>query len=440
MDTPGVIQLIIIALLILLSAFFASAEAALSNVNRTKLRVLEEEGNDRAKTINRILDRYGKLQTAILIINNIVKLTASSLTTILIIHIWDDAYIGLAIGILTLVILFLGEVIPRSRACCKAEKISLSHAYFVYFIIKLLTPLIWITDSISKGLLKLFRIDTSKKNDTITDIQFKNYVDVNHEDSDIEPEERKFIKNVFEFSDTCARDIMIPRTNMVTINSDSTTEELLQVFKESMYTRIPVYHEEKDSMLGFINIKDFFLAMDHVDDKSNFDLTTLIRDAYFTYEYKKTADLLLEMREKCMNLAFVLNEYGSTVGMITIEDLLEELVGEIRDEYDEDEEELIQKIDDRTYLIEGSMNLSDINEAIGTNLDSEDYDSIGGIIISQLDRLPTDKETVTLEDGTTLQVNGIDQNRILHVLMTLPPKEDTNEEDSDDDKKTEAVI
>ncbi len=267
--------------------------------------------------------------------------------------------------------------------------------------------------------------------------ELKTYVDVSHEDGEIETEERELIYNVFEFSDTCAKDIMIPRVNMVTIGSDGTYEELLSIFKESMYTRIPVYQEDKDSMLGFINIKDFFLADDRSAlDGSTFQLAPLIRDAYYTYEYKKTADLLLEMREKSMNVAFVLNEYGSTVGMITLEDLLEELVGEIRDEYDEDEKELIQKIEENVYLIEGSMNLSDINDAIGTALNSDDYDSIGGIIIGQLDRLPEDEEAVTLEDGTVLQVKGIDQNRISHVLLTLPQKEEALQKE-ETDKETD---
>ena len=232
---------------------------------------------------------------------------------------------------------------------------------------------------------------------------------------------------------------MIPRVNMVTVSTKDSSKELLAIFKESLYTRIPVYDEDKDCMVGFINIKDFFLARDNAPANTNIPLEPLIRDAYYTYEYKKTADLLLEMREKSMSVAFVLNEYGSTMGMITLEDLLEELVGEIRDEYDDDEKELIQKVGNRSYLIEGSMNLSDINDVIGTELDSEDYDSIGGIIIGQLNRLPEDDETVTLEDGTTLQVKGLEQNRIVHVLLTLPPKEDPAATDeTSEHKETEA--
>ena len=400
------------------------------------MRTLEEEGNRRAAIVNKILDRYSKMLNAILIGNNVVNLSASSLTTTLVIKLGFGAYIGIFTGVLTFVILLVGEIVPKTWASLNSEKIALAYSRTIYYMMKLMTPVIFIVDAIANGILRLLHIDSSKK-ETITENELKTYVDVSHEDGEIETEERELIYNVFEFSDTCAKDIMIPRVNMVTIVSDGTYEELLSIFKESMYTRIPVYQEDKDSMLGFINIKDFFLADDRSAlDGSTFQLAPLIRDAYYTYEYKKTADLLLEMREQSMNVAFVLNEYGSTVGMITLEDLLEELVGEIRDEYDEDEKELIQKIEENVYLIEGSMNLSDINDAIGTALNSDDYDSIGGIIIGQLDRLPEDEEAVTLEDGTVLQVKGIDQNRISHVLLTLPQKEEALQK-GETDKETD---
>ncbi|MGN0431124.1 MAG: hemolysin family protein [Lachnospiraceae bacterium] len=431
MDTSGVIQLIVLFVLIILSAFFSSAETALSTVNRVKIRTMEEEGSKRAKTVNKILECYSKMLSAILIGNNIVNLSASSLTTTFVINLGASAYIGVATGILTFVILLVGEIVPKTWANLNSEKICLAYAPVIYGIIKILTPIIFVIDKIANGILRLLHIDPSKKNDTITESELKTYVDVSHEDGEIESEERELIYNIFEFSDTCARDIMIPRVNMITISTDGTYEELIDIFKEYMYTRIPVYNEDKDSMVGFINIKDFFLAKSNGTlSAENFSLDSLIREAYYTYEYKKTADLLLEMREKSINVAFVLNEYGSTVGMITLEDLLEELVGDIRDEYDEDEKELIQQLDERTYLIEGSMSLSDINDAIGTHLGSEDYDSIGGIIIGQLDRLPEDEEAVTLEDGTVLQVKGIDQNRIVRVQLTLPEK-DAEEADAE---------
>lgn len=430
METSDVAQLIIIIVLIFLSGFFSSAETAFSTLNRVRMRNLEEEGSKKAARVNKILESYSKMLSAILIGNNIVNLTASSLTTAFVIGVCGNAYIGVGTGILTIVVLLGGEIIPKTWANLNSEKLALAYSSVIYALMKVMTPVIFIVDLLSNGILKLLHVDPNKKMDTITESELKTYVDVSHEDGQIESDEREMIYNIFEFSDTCVKDIMIPRTNMVTVNADESVNNLIKVFHESMYTRIPVYQEDKDSMIGFVNIKDLFIA--RISGQKNITLKSLLREAYYTYEYKKNADLLLEMREKSMNVAFVLNEYGSTVGMVTLEDLLEELVGEIRDEYDEDEKELIQKIDDRSYLIEGSMNLSDINDSIGTSLNSDDYDSIGGIIIGQLDRLPEDNESVVLADGTTLQVKGIDQNRILHVLLTLPePKEEeTNEEAS----------
>lgn len=423
METSDVAQLIIIIVLIFLSGFFSSAETAFSTLNRVRMRNLEEEGSKKAARVNKILESYSKMLSAILIGNNIVNLTASSLTTAFVIGVCGNAYIGIGTGILTIVVLLGGEIIPKTWANLNSEKLALAYSSVIYALMKVMTPVIFIVDLLSNGILKLLHVDPNKKMDTITESELKTYVDVSHEDGQIESDERKMIYNIFEFSDTCVKDIMIPRTNMVTVNADESVNDLIKVFHESMYTRIPVYQEDKDSMIGFVNIKDLFIA--RISGQKNITLKSLLREAYYTYEYKKNADLLLEMREKSMNVAFVLNEYGSTVGMVTLEDLLEELVGEIRDEYDEDEKELIQKIDDRSYLIEGSMNLSDINDSIGTSLNSDDYDSIGGIIIGQLDRLPEDNESVVLADGTTLQVKGIDQNRILHVLLTLPePKEE----------------
>ena len=434
METSDVAQLIIIIVLIFLSGFFSSAETAFSTLNRVRMRNLEEEGSKKAARVNKILESYSKMLSAILIGNNIVNLSASSLTTAFVIGVCGNAYIGVGTGILTIVVLLGGEIIPKTWANLNSEKLALAYSSVLYALMKVMTPVIFIVDLLSNGILKLLHVDPNKKMDTITESELKTYVDVSHEDGQIESDEREMIYNIFEFSDTCVKDIMIPRTNMVTVNADESVNDLIKVFHESMYTRIPVYQEDKDSMIGFVNIKDLFIA--RISGQKNITLKSLLREAYYTYEYKKNADLLLEMREKSMNVAFVLNEYGSTVGMVTLEDLLEELVGEIRDEYDEDEKELIQKIDDRSYLIEGSMNLSDINDSIGTSLNSDDYDSIGGIIIGQLDRLPEDNESVVLADGTTLQVKGIDQNRILHVLLTLPePKEEETDEEASANKQ-----
>ena len=435
MDTSGVIQLVVIFILLALSAFFSSAETALTTVNKVRIRTLIEEGNKKAMVVNKILDNYGKMLSTILIGNNIVNISASSLVTSLTIRLWGDAFIGLATGILTIMVLMFGEIVPKTWAMYKSEKISLTYSRIIYGLMIILTPVIFLVDKISSGILRLLHIDGSKKA-TITENELKTYVDVSHEEGVIESEEREMIYNVFDFSDALAKDIMIPRINMVTTSVEDTYEELLEIFRASMYTRIPVYEDDKDNIIGLVNIKDFILVTDH----ENFRITDIMREAHYTYEFKKTADLMLEMREKTTNVAFVLNEYGATVGMITLEDLLEEIVGEIRDEYDEDEKEFIQEVGERQYLLEGSMKLDDINNALDTELDSEDYDSIGGIIIEHLDRLPIDGEAVALTDGTILQVQGIDQNRIVKVLMTLPESTDDEADDTIEDKANESKV
>lgn len=425
MDAPGVIQLLFLITLIFLSAFFSSAETALSTVNRVRMRTLEDEGDKRAARVNKILEKYSKMLSAILIGNNVVNLSASALATTLAMRI--SFPVGIATGILTIVVLLCGEILPKTWAMHSSEKLSLAYSGIIYVLMQILTPVIFLVDKIANAILHLLHVDPNKKV-SMTEADLRTYVEVGHEDGVIESEEREMIYNVFDFSDALAKDIMIPRINMVTVDVADTYEEVLSVFRESMYTRLPVYQDDKDNIIGVINIKDFILT----ENPKTFHVKDILRDAHYTYEYKKVADLLIEIREKTTNVTFVLNEYGATVGMITLEDLLEEIVGEIRDEYDADEAELIQKKGERSWLVEGSMKLDDINDELGTDLDSEDYDSISGIIIENLDRLPEDNEEVTLDNGIHLKVQGIDQNRIKKVLITLP--EPPAEEEADDER------
>ena len=418
MDVPEGIQFIALIILIILSGFFSSAETAYSTVNRVRMRTLEEEGNKRAARVNKILESYSKMLSAVLIGNNIVNLSTSALTTTIALQFGIP--VAVATGVLTIIILLCGEIVPKT-----SEKLTLAYSGIIFGLMQLMTPVIFVVDKMSNGILRLLRIDPSKKITTMTEAELRTYVEVSHADGVIETEEREMIYNVFDFSDALAKDIMIPRINMVTVDVNATFSEVLSTFRESMYTRFPVYEDDKDNIIGLINIKDFILT----EDEEHFQVKSILRDAHFTYEFKKVSDLLYELRERATSVTFVLNEYGATVGMITLEDLLEEIVGEIRDEYDGDEEENIQKVDENVYLVEPSMKLDDINDELDTELDSEDYDSIGGIIIENLDRLPEDNEEVTLENGVRLKVQGIEQNRIVKVLMTLPEKKETAAEE-----------
>lgn len=424
MDTAGVIQLCILVVLLFLSGFFSSAETALTTLSLVKVRTMVEENpTKRVLTLQKVLDNKSKLISAILIGNNIVNISASSLTTTLVIRLFGNAAVGIATGVLTLLVLLFGEIVPKTWAMYNNEKLALMYSGIIYFLMQILTPIIFVVDIISGAILRILHIDPNKRT-TMTESELKTYVDVSHEDGVIEQEEKKWIYNVFDFGDSVAKDIMIPRIDMTTIDIEASYEDLLNLFRESMYTRIPVYEGENDNIIGIINVKDFLL----VPNKEVFKIRDIMREAHYTYEFKKTADLLLEMRSITANVALVLNEYGVSVGMITLEDLLEEIVGEIRDEYDEDEENLIQKLSDNEYLVDASMKLDDINDALETTFASEDFDSIGGIIIELLDRFPTDDEQVTTEDGIILIAKEVIQNRIEKVQILLPEKGEAPEE------------
>lgn len=419
MDTTGVIQIIALLILVLLSYFFSSAETAFSTVNRVRLRTLAQEESKRAVRVLSILDQYSKMLSTILIGNNIVNISASSVATTFAIRVWGNYAVGFMTGALTLIILIFGEIIPKTWAMNNSESISLFYSGIIRGLMTLLTPVIFVIDKLANGILRVLHIDGDNKNTGISENELKTYVDVSHEGGAIESEEREMIYNVFDFGDAVAKDIMVPRIHMTTISISASYEEVLSTFRASMFTRIPVYDEDIDHIVGVLNIKDFILVKDH----EKFQIKKILREAYYTYEYKKIADLMMEMRERSFNISFVLSEYGTTVGMITMEDLIEEIVGEIRDEYDEDEEELIVETGPGQYLVEAGMKLDDINDALETELDSEDFDSIGGLMIEQLERIPEDKETISLDNDIILQAQGINKNRILKVLITLPPKE-----------------
>ena len=417
MNTTQIIQSIILFFLLLLSAFFSSSETAFTTVRRVRLQVLEEEGNKRASMVLKILENYNKMLSTILIGNNIVNISASALATVLATDLFGSLAVGFATGILTVLVLLFGEIIPKTLALRANEKYALAYAPAIRALSIVLTPVIFIVDKLSNGVLRLLGVDPNQKVIGITESELLGYIDAGHEEGVIEAEEKEMIHNMFEFTDAVAKDIMIPRVNMTMVDIHDSYEDVFALFKEHLYSRLPVYEESPDNIVGVINVKDFLF----IENPEKFHIRKLMRDVYYTYEYKKIPDLLNEMREKNFAMTIVLSEYGTAEGMITMEDLLEEVFGQIRDEYDADEAELIKKVGEREYLVDGTVKLDDINEQLGTEYDSEDYDSISGIIIESLDdRLAKGGETVTLEDGTVLKVEKVDNNRIVQVRLTLP--------------------
>ncbi|MCB6202573.1 HlyC/CorC family transporter [Extibacter muris] len=424
MDSSDVIQLIILVVLLGLSAFFSSAETSLTTANKIRIRSLAEDGNRRAKTLLKITDNSGKMLSAILIGNNIVNLSAASLTTSLA-YSFGGSMVAIASGILTVLILLFGEITPKTMATIHAEKMALVYAPVISLFMKIMTPFIFLINGLSMGVLLLLRVDPNAKNDIMTETELRTIVDVSHEDGVIESDEREMIYNVFDLGDAKAKDVMVPRVHVTFADVESTYVELLEIFREDKFTRLPVFEETTDNVIGTINMKDLLLY----DNTKEFHIRDILREAYFTYEYKNISELLVEMRQASFNIAIVLDEYGETAGLITLEDILEEIVGEIHDEYDENEEDFIQEIGEREFIVEGSTNLDDLNDRLDLSFESEDYDSVGGFIIERLDRLPEAGDTITTEDGIRMVVETLDKNRIETVHIYLP--EAAAEDDTD---------
>lgn len=431
MDSSVVIQLIILAVLILLSALFSSAETSLTTSNKLKIQSLADQGSKRARILLKISEDSGKMLSAILIGNNLVNNAATALTTSLIIQLFGNSVVGIATGVITLLILIFGEISPKTLATIHSEKMALLYAPLIHFLMKIFTPVIFIVNKLSMGVLFLLRVNPDQKVNTMTEHELRTIVDVSHEDGVIESEEKEMIYNVFDMGDAKAKDIMVPRVHVTFADINSTYDELIEIFREDKFTRLPIYEEITDNVVGTINMKDLLLY--NYNDKKEFHVRDILREAYFTYEYKSISELLVEMRQASINIAIVLDEYGETAGLITLEDLLEEIVGEIHDEYDENEEEFVRQINDREYIIEGSMNLDDLNDSLGLNLSSEDYDSLGGFIIEHLDRLPEQGDELTTDDGIRLVVEALQKNRVESVHLYIPEGfYDRKEEDSFD--------
>lgn len=377
-----------------------------------------EEGQRSAKPVAALIEDPSKMLSAILIGNNIVNLTASSITTSLAINHFHASYsTGIATGVLTFVILVFGEIVPKHLANIYNEKLSLIYAPVILTLTRMLTPVIFLLNKLSLGLMLLFGVDPEQKSATITENELLTIVEVSHEEGVIESEEREMINNVVDFGDSMAKDIMIPRMDVDFVEDTVDYDGLKAAFEENMYSRLPVFHETRDNVIGIINLKDIFF---YRGSKNEFKITDFLREPYFTYEYKKTSELLREMRKDSIPLAIVLDEYGSTVGLVTLEDLIEEIVGDIRDEYDEDEEDVIKKIGDNEYIADGIAKLDEINEVLGLHLSSDDYDSIAGHVIFLLDHLPDEGESLT-EKGVTYTVDKIDKNRIDKVHIKIDP-------------------
>lgn len=421
MDPSTSIQLVFLVFLLALSAFFSSAETALTTVNQHRIRSLKEDGDKRAALVLKLVDNPGKLLSTILIGNNIVNLSASSLATSLAISLLGSAGAGIATGILTFLILIFGEITPKTYATLKSESISLLYAPVIYILTIILTPIIAVVNFLSSRILILLHIDPSQSHKVMTEKELRTIVDVSHEEGVIEEEEKEMINNVFDFGDMLARDIMIPRIDITYVSLDASYDELMEIFMRDQFSRLPVYDESKEKVIGIVYLKDlFFYKIKHKQEP--FKLQDIMREPFFAYETQNISDLMAKMRSESISFAIVLDEYGATAGLITLEDLIEEIIGEIRDEYDSAESEQFRMVNEHEYIVDASMKLDDLNDLLKLNIDSDDYDSVGGKIIELLDRIPKNGEFAEC-DKVVFQVLSMDRHRIDKVRIVVKAAE-----------------
>ena len=420
MDTKDITELLFLIVLLMLSGFFSSAETALTTANRIRIRTQAERGDKNARILLKILDQPDKMLSVILVGNNIVNLYASSLATTFTIHVVGSRAMGIATGILTLLVLVFGEITPKTVATHSADTMALKIAPVIRFLMIVLTPLVIIVNVLAGAVMKLLHTDRENTKETLTEEELRTIVQVGHEEGVIEKEEQQMIDNVFDFGDTIARDVMIPRIDMTWVPEDADYDTVLSVFREDKYTRMPVCRESADTVVGIINVKDLLLR----DPGKPFRIADCMREPLFTHERKKTSELMREMRKNYTNIAIVLDDYGVTAGMVTMEDLLEEIVGEIRDEYDTDEEKSIRRTGDREYAVEGDVRIQELNETLGLDLSSEENETVGGLVVEFLDHLPETGETVSVGD-VRFTVKEMDKNRIGKLSVQLPEKKES---------------
>ena len=428
MNGSQIAQLVILILLLCLSAFFSSAETAFTTVNKIYMRTLAQDGDSRAERVLQITENSGKMLSAILIGNNVVNLSASSLATTLAIGMFGSVGAGVATGVLTLLILIFGEISPKTVATLRADKLALKYCGVIWILMFVLTPVIFVVNWLSQCFLRLLGVRPGEEIRSMTEEELRTIVDVGQESGVIEDKERDMIHNLFDFGDDKAKEVMVPRIDMCFIDVDSSFDEMLAIYRDSYFSRLPVFEESTDNVIGILNMKDV-LAFE--GEKEEFSIRSIMREPFFTYEYKNTYELFMEMKENAVNLAIVLDEYGVTAGLITMEDLLEEIVGEIRDEYDTDEEEDYEIIKEgEEYRVSGSMNLDDFCELIGVDYESEDSDTLGGFLLELLEHFPEVGECYETKEGVHFQILSMDKKRIETVLVTCEKKSETTKGDS----------
>ena len=426
MDSAQIMNIISLIILLILSSLFSCSETAFLSVSKIKIRTLAEEGNKKAKLVESLLDNQDRLLSAILVGNNLVNIGASSLTTATIMAIFGDGAqtVAIATGVVTLCILIFGEITPKSLATQNADKLVFALAPFIRFVCIITKPVVFVLNIITGFIIKLLG-GNQEHGPSLTEEELKTIVTVGHEEGVLEKEEKEMIHNVFEFGETEIKEIMTPRIHVESLPEDCTYDELMNVYHDAQYSRYPIHDESFDEIIGVLNMKDLLF----IDiDKEHFDVKKYMRETFVVYEFNQVNDVFAPMRKEHATLAIVLDEYGVMSGIVTFEDIVEEIVGEIDDEYDDTSDDIV-KINDHEYLVDGSLNLNEVNDEIDTHFESEDFESIGGLVLGEFSGVPKIKDKIEFP-GVTIIIEKMHKNRIelLRLIIHEMKEEEEGEE------------
>ena len=403
---------ILLVLLVLMSAFFSSAETALINMSKIRLKHLVKENVKNADKLEKLYEDSNKLIGAILIGNNIVNVATSSIATIITTSRFSNAGLGISVGLTTLVILIFGEITPKNLALQNSESICLFVAPIILFLVRIFTPILFILNNISKLLSSLLGQRNDDKKPTITQDELKTIVDVSNQEGVLQTDETEMIQNIFEFKDLTVDDIMIQRRDIVAISSDMSYDEIIEVFKNRQLSRLPIYEDTIDDIIGVLYAKDLFF---NEHNKEEFDIKTLMREPVFVNEFVKISDFFKKMQQVKTHIAIVLDEYGGVAGIVTMEDLVESIVGDIYDEYDQQDEE-VRKVKENIYVINGNSKLTEIQELLQVELVYKDYESLGGYLMDKMGKIPTQGD-IYEDDNFKFIISSMDKNRINKVKV-----------------------
>lgn len=365
-----------------------------------------DEGVKGAKLVAKLTEDPNRLLGAILIGNNIVNIGASAIATSVAIKAFGEGGVGIVTVVMTILVLIFGEITPKSIAKQRSEQVSLKVSKPISVLVRVFKPLVLIFTAVSSMFIRILGFDPKASEPFITEEELRTMVGVSEEEGVLEGVEREMIFNVFDFVDAQVKDVMVQRVDVIAIDVNSNYEEIIEVIKKEQFSRIPVYDQIIDDIVGVLYVKDLIMAG---ESKENFKVIDYIREPFYTFEFKKIKELFNEMKKTRNHLAVVLDEYGGTVGIVTIEDLIEEVFGDIEDEYDDENNE-IEVVKEDEYIVDGSARLDDLSDLIGVSMESEEFDSVGGLIIGELGRFPEPNEEVVLHN-IRFVAEEIDTNR-----------------------------